>query len=306
MTFDQAADQYIASHRAGWRNVTNAHQWTTSLRTYVSPVFGDLPVQSVDVGLVMTAIEPIWHTMPDTASRIRGRIEAILDWARVRGYRSGENPARWKGHLDHLLPRPSKIKTSRHHTSLPYSEIGTFMVSLRGREGVASRALEFVILTAARKNEVVGMRWAEIDLATKVWIVPANRMKASREHRVPLSDQAIALLERMAQVREGEFVFPGQHRATLSPAAIDKLLRNRMRSGVCMHGFRATFRTWAAERTSFPREVVEAALSHAVGDKVETAYQRSDLLAQRRRLMDAWADYIDREPVNAEVIPIRA
>jgi integrase len=306
LTFDQAADQYIASHRAGWRNVTNAHQWNASLRTYVSPVFGDLPVQAIDVGLVMKTLEPIWHTLPDTASRIRGRIEAILDWARVRGYRSGENPARWKGHLDHLLPRPSKLKTNRHHTSLPYAEIGTFMISLRERDGVASRALEFVILTAARKNEVIGMRWAEIDLATKVWVVPATRMKAGHEHRVALSDQAVALLERMQQVPESEFVFPGQRRATLSGAAIDKLLRNRMKSGVCMHGFRATFRTWAAERTSFPREVVETALAHAVGDKVEVAYQRSDLLAQRHRLMAAWADYSDQEPVSADVISIRA
>jgi integrase len=307
LTFNQAAGQYIASHRAGWRNVTNAHQWTASLRTYVSPVFGDLPVQVVDVGLVMKALEPIWHTLPDTASRIRGRVEAILDWARVRGYRAGENPARWKGHLDHLLPRPSKIKTSRHHASLPYSEIDVFMALLRGRDGVASRALEFVILTAARKNEVIGMRWGEVEFATKVWVVPAARMKAGREHRVPLSNQAIKLLCRMQQMRENEFVFPGQHRATLSPSAIDRLLRSRMKFGACMHGFRATFRTWAAERTAFPREVVEAALAHAVGDKVEVAYQRSDLLAQRHRLMADWADCCDgKTGITAEVIPLRA
>ena len=305
LTFDQAADQYIAAHRAGWRSHKHAKQWATTLRTYVSPVFGRLPVQSIDVGLVLKALEPIWQTRTDTASRVRGRIESVLDWARVRGYRAGENPARWRGHLDHLLARPSKVRAVKHYSSLPYAEIGKFIVLLREREGASARALEFIILTAARAGEVVGMRWAEVDLVAKAWVIPASRMKAGREHRVPLNMAAVALLERIHQNRENDFVFPGQRRAGLSHTALDRLLRYRMKSGVCTHGFRATFRTWAAERTSFQRETIEAALAHVVGDETERAYQRGDMFEKRRHLMDAWARYIDQEPASAEVVPLR-
>jgi integrase len=304
LTFDQAAEQYIASHSAGWRNGDHKKQWTASLRNNVSPVVGGLPINAIDTALVLRALEPIWTTKPNVANRIRARIESILDWARVRGFREGENPARWRGHLDHLLPRPSKVKAPEHHPSLPYSEMNAFMRRLRERRGTAALALELVILTAARAGEVVGMRWAEVDLSSKVWTVPASRMKAGREHRVPLSASAIALLEKLP--REGEYVFPGHDRPSISHSALEKLIRHRMQSGVCTHGFRATFRTWAAERTSYPSEVAERALAHTVGSQVERSYNRTDLFERRRRLMADWAAYCETPATSAEVIPIRA
>jgi integrase len=305
LTFDQATEQYLASHSAGWRSDRHEKLWTASLRNDVSPVMGGLSVNAIDTPLVLKALEPIWITKPNTASRIRARIEAILDWARVRGFREGENPARWRGHLDHLLPRPSKVKAAEHHPSLPYSEMHAFMQLLRARKGTAALALEFIILTAARAGEVVGMKWAEVDLVAKVWTVPASRMKAGREHRVPLSASALALLEKLS--RDGEYVFPGQNRPAISQSALDKLIRNRMKSGgVCTHGFRATFRTWAAERTNYPSQVAELALAHLVGSQVERAYQRTDLFERRRRLMADWAAFCETPTTNAEVIPIRA
>jgi integrase len=304
LTFDQAAGQYIASHSAGWRNGSHEKQWTASLRNNVSPVIGGLPVATIDTALVLKTLEPIWTTKPSTASRIRARIESILDWARVRGFREGENPARWRGHLDHLLPRPSKVKAAEHHPSLPYSEMHAFLQLVRARKGATALALEFIILTAARAGEVVGMKWAEVDLIAKVWTVPASRMKAGREHRVPLSASAVALL--VKQPRESEFVFPGQNRPTLSSGALDRLIRKRMKSGVCTHGFRSTFRTWAAERTSYPSEVAELALAHVVGTKVEQAYNRTDLFERRRRLMADWATFCETPTTSAEVIAIRA
>jgi integrase len=303
VTFDECRDAYIASHRAGWRSVKHASQWTGTLETYVTPVFGKLPVQVIDTGLVCKVLEPIWTTKPETATRIRGRIEAILDWAKVREFRRGENPARWRGHLDQVLPAPSRVREVKHHAALPYSNIGAFMRSLRDREATAARALEFTILTAARTGEMLGARRREIDLISKMWTVPSERMKAGREHRVPLSNQAVALLKRMLENNDSEYVFPGDRRATLSNMAMDMLLR-RMNPDVTVHGFRSCFRTWAAERTMFPREVVEAALAHVVGDETERAYQRGDLFEKRRRLMTAWADYCAQH--KAEVISIRA
>jgi integrase-like protein/Arm domain-containing DNA-binding protein len=197
MSFDECATAYIAAHRAGWRNVKHASQWTNTVATYCSPVFGKLPVQLVDVGLVMSAIEPLWATKPETAGRVRGRIERILDWAKVRGYRNGENPARWRGHLDHLLPARGKVRRVRHHAALPYAEIPAFVTVLRGRDAVAARALEFAILTAARTNEALGAKWSEVDLDARVWTIPAERMKAGREHRVPLADRAIEIIRHM-------------------------------------------------------------------------------------------------------------
>lgn len=212
MTFDQCRDAFIEAHRAGWQNAKHRGQWTASLGSYVTPVFGPLPIQSVDVGLVMKALEPIWSTKPETAARVRGRIERILDWSKVRGFRQGENPARWRGHLDVLLPARSKVRQVEHHAALPYSEIGTFMAALRTREGVAARALEFAILTAARTGEVLGARWDEVGLEAKVWTVPASRMKGGREHRVPLSRAAVALLKNMQTVHPNDLVFPGDRR----------------------------------------------------------------------------------------------
>ena len=293
MTFDQCAAGYIAAHRAGWRNTKHASQWENTLATYVSPVFGKVTVRSVDVGLVIKALEPIWSAKPETASRLRGRIEAVLDWAAARGFRDADNPARWKGRLDKLLPRPSKVRAVEHHAALQYDEIGSFMLELRKREGIAARALEFAILTAARTGEVLGAQWPEIDLKAEVWTVPAGRMKGGRAHRIPLSEAALAVLKRMANGREGDHVFPGDRRAMLSNMALLMLLRRMGRGDLTAHGFRSTFRDWAAERTNFPNEVVEMALAHAVGNKVEAAYRRSDLFEKRRELMDAWAAYCE-------------
>jgi integrase len=306
MTFDQCRDAFIEAHRAGWQNAKHRGQWTASLATYVTPVFGPLPIQSVDVGLVMKALEPIWSTKPETAARVRGRIERILDWSKVRGFRQGENPARWRGHLDVLLPARSKVRQVEHHAALPYSEIGTFMAALRTREGVAARALEFAILTAARTGEVLGARWDEVGLEAKVWTVPASRMKGGREHRVPLSRAAVALLKNMQTVHPNDLVFPGDRRGKpLSNMAMLMVLRRMDRADLTAHGFRSTFRDWAAECTNFPREVAEAALAHVIGDRVEAAYRRGDLFEKRRRLMEAWAVYcLNASDASRAVIPL--
>ena len=298
MTFDQCRDAYITSHRSTWRNAKHAWQWSASLANYVTPIFGKVSVQDVDVALVMKALEPIWSTIPETASRLRGRIEVILDWAKVRGLRSGENPARWRGHLDHLLPRRSKVRKVRHHAALPYAEMGPFMALLRDRPAVAARALEFAILTAARTGEVLGSRWDEIDMVQRLWTVPADRMKAGKEHRVPLSEPALAILRAMSIVRRTEYVFPGDRRATLSNTSMLMLMRRMNHGELTTHGFRSSFRDWAAELTDFPNEVVEMALAHVVGSKVEAAYRRGDLFEKRRRLMDAWAKFCTAPPAE--------
>jgi integrase len=290
MTFDQCAKGYITAHASGWKNKKHAAQWSATLKTYASPIFGGLPVAGIDTGLVLRALEAIWTRKPETASRLRGRIERVLDWARVRGYRSGENPARWKGHLDHLLPARSKVKVVEHHAALPYAEIGAFMADLRCRGAGAARALEFLILTATRTSETLNASWAEIDFDAKVWTIQAERMKGGREHRVPLSDASIAILEELP--REGAFVFPGQGRGgPLSNMALIMQLRRMGRSDLTGHGFRSTFRDWCAEQTAFPAEVAEMALAHAIRSKVEAAYRRGDLFAKRRKLMDEWAAY---------------
>jgi integrase len=305
MTFDACAAAYIDAHKAGWKNAKHRDQWPNTLNSYAGPVFGSLPVQAVDVGLVMKALEPIWQTKSETASRLRGRIEAVLDWATVRGYRKGDNPARWRGHLDKLLPTRSKVQRVEHHPALPYDELANFVAMLRGQEGIASRALEFLILTATRTGEVIGGRWGEIDLGEKIWVVPAERMKAGREHRIPLSAAAVAILEQMREVREGDFVFPGGKRGKpLSNMAMLAVLKRMDRGDLTNHGFRSSFRDWAAERTNFPREVAEMALAHTVGDKVEAAYRRGDLFQKRRQMMEAWAKFCGTTRPQAEVVPI--
>jgi integrase len=305
MTFDQCRDAYIAAHRAGWRNVKHASQWTTTLTTYATPVFGKLPVAAIDTALVMKVVEPLWAVKCETASRVRGRIELILDWATVRGFRQGDNPARWRGHLDKLLPARSQVRKVVNHAALPYGEIGPFMADLREREGIAARALEFTILTAARTGEVLGATWSEFDLQARVWTVAEGRMKGGREHRVPLSGAALAVLKQMHELRENSFVFPGARRAMMSNMAMDMLLR-RMGRDVTVHGFRSTFKDWASERTNFPNEVSEAALAHVVGDKVEAAYRRGDLFEKRRRLMEAWAEYCTKRLAGGVVaLPMR-
>jgi integrase len=294
MTFADCARALIKSHEAGWRNPKHRQQWRNTLATYAYPVFGNLPVDTVDTGLVMKVIEPLWTTKTETASRLRGRIEAVLDWAAARGYRSGENPARWRGHLDKLLPRREKVQRVQHHPAMSYEDVAAFMQALRDREGFAARGLEFLILTAARPGEVYGAAWDEIDLDKAVWTIPDGRMKAGMEHRVPLTDRAIVLLQEMQRLRISNFVFPGQGPGRpLSNMAFLQLLKRMGHGDLTAHGFRSTFRDWAAERTSFPRELAEKALAHAVGNKVEAAYQRGDLFDKRRKLMDAWAQYCD-------------
>jgi integrase len=291
MSFDECGTAYIAAHRAGWRNVKHAAQWSSTLTAYCSPVFGKLPVQLVDVGLVMKAIEPIWAAKPETAGRVRGRIERILDWARVRGYRDGENPARWRGHLDHLLPSRGKVRRVKHHAALSYAEIPAFVADLRGRDAVAARALEFAILTAARTGEVLGATWSEIDLDARIWTIPPNRMKAGREHRVPLGDGAVEIIKNMMTTKQNDHIFYGDRRATLSDMSLLMLLRRMGRNDITTHGFRSTFRDWVEEQTDTPKAVAEMALAHTVGNAVEAAYRRGDLFQKRKLLMAKWGRY---------------
>jgi integrase len=291
VTFKACAEAYVKAHAPGWRNPKHANQWRNTLATYAFPVFGDLLVQSIDTDLVQRVLEPIWTSKTETAGRLRGRIEAVLDWAAARKYRTGENPARWRGHLDKLLPAKSKVQKIEHHPALPYADVGSFIAKLRERDGTAARALEFAILTAARTSEVLNARWDEVDLGAKVWTIPAARMKAGREHRVPLSSAAVAVLKSV-HVEGAELVFPGAKKGNpLSNMALLKLLDRMGRSDLTTHGFRSSFRDWAAERTNFPREVAEAALAHVIRDKTEAAYRRSDLFDRRRKLMEAWASH---------------
>ena len=304
MTFKQCADAYIASHDAGWRNASHRQQWLNTLAQHVHPTLGALPVAAIDTGLVLKAIELIWKTIPETASRVRGRIEGILDFAKARGYRSGENPARWRGHLDDLLPARRKLGKVKHHAALLYTEMASFMVALRYDSSIGARALEFTILTAARTGEVLGAVWDEIDMAARVWIIPAARTKADREHRVPLSPAAMARLRQMQEIKTNDFVFPGR-RGRLTPKTMQLILRRMGRNDLTVHGFRSTFRDWAAERTSFPRELAEMALAHSVGSAVEQAYRRGDLFEKRRKLMDSWASFCAKPTAAGDVVPIR-
>lgn len=306
VTFREAAAAYIEAHKAGWRNAKHAKQWTTSLEKYVYPTIGDLPVQAIDTGLVMKVLEPIWRARTETGSRIRGRIEMVLDAATARGHRLGENPARWRGHLDNLLPRKSRVRQVKHHPALPYVQIGSFIASLREQAGFAALALEFLILTAARTGEVIGARWREVDIASKVWTVPKERIKAGKEHRVPLTDRALQILETMKRSRFGSkghpsaHIFSGWKRGqAMSGMAMLEVLERMGRTDLTVHGFRSTFRDWTAEQTTHSREVAEMALAHTVDDKVEAAYRRGDLFEKRRDLMDQWAKYCDvpYEPV---------
>jgi integrase len=287
VTFNECVDGYINSHQAGW-SPRHAQLWRRSIELHVT--FGKLPVASIDTAIVMKDLEPLWRDIPDIASRVRGRIESILDWARVRKYRSGENPARWRGHLDHLLPARGRVHTVTHFAALPFTEIGTFVEQLREQAGTAARALEFLILTAGRTGEVLGARWDEIQGST--WVIPAERMKGGVEHKVPLSKPALRVIERQAKLRENEFVFPGQRRRHLSPMAMVAVV-TRMGHQVTVHGFRSTFKDWVSDCTDYPREVAEAALAHAVPNAVEAAYRHGTFFEKRRQLMNEWAAYIE-------------
>jgi integrase len=292
LTFRQCAEAYIEAHKAGWQNAKHAAQWPSTLKTYAYPVFGGLPVQAVDVALIAKVLEPIWKAKTETASRLRGRIERVLDWATVRGYRQGDNPARWRGHIDQLLPARSRVQRVQHHAALPYAEIGQFMAALREQESTSALALEFLILTATRTAEVIGATWSEVDLDAALWTIPPERMKAKKEHRVPLSKQTLAILRRLHKHRAGEFVFMGARPGKpLSNMALLTLLERVGHADLTVHGFRSTFRDWAAERTNFPREVAEHALAHSLPDKVEAAYRRSDLFEKRCQMMEVWSRY---------------
>ena len=288
VTFKATAEAYITAHGDSWRNDKHRAQWGATLATYVYPVMGDLPVASVGTSHVMAVIEPIWKTKPETASRIRGRIEVVLDAAKARGYRDGENPARWRGHIAQILPARAKLSRG-HHKALPYEDAPTFIAELRGRTALAALALEFLILTAARSGEVLGATWGEIDLTKAVWTIPAVRMKAGKDHRVPLSARAVEILEGVRGLGS-HYVFTVSGYRKLSGMAMAMLLR-RMERDITPHGFRSTFRDWAAEQTSYAHEVCEMALAHTISNKVEAAYRRGDLFEKRRSLMAAWASY---------------
>jgi integrase len=308
LKFKEAAATYMAAHRVAWRNDKHAAQWTSTLQTYAYPLIGDVSLQAINTGLVMKVIEPIWATKPETANRVRGRIETVLDWATVRGYRQSENPARWRGHLDKLLPSRSKVRKTQHHSALPYAELSVFLASLRGQEGIAARALEFTILTAGRTSEVIGARRSEFNMPKKLWTVPAERMKAGKEHRVPLPDRVLELIATEI-LGDDDFVFPGGRFAQpLSNMAMLKLLGRMGRDDLTVHGFRSTFRDWASERTNFPSEVIEMALAHTIESKTEAAYRRGDLFEKRRRLMHQWATFCTTAPVQEQkgnVTPLR-
>jgi integrase len=294
MLFRECAKQFISSHSAGWKSEKHASQWISSMEIYVYPVFGDLPVQTIDTGLVMRVIEPIWTTKTETAGRVRGRIENILDWARVRKYREGENPARWRGHLETLLPARSKVKKVKHHAAISYEEIGGFIKDLRNQEGISARGLEFLILTAGRTGEIIKATWDEVELDKAMWVIAADRMKAEKEHRVPLSSAALKVLSGLKETAQSDFIFPGMRLNTsLSNMAFLQLLKRMGRNDLTAHGFRSSFRDWAAERTVYPNEMAEMALAHSVGTKVEAAYRRGDMLDRRRDMMTAWADYCE-------------
>ena len=308
LTFEEAARQYFDQHERKWRNTKHRAQFLSTLAMYAFPKIGNLPVAAIDVGLVLKVIEPIWQSKTETASRVADRgSRSVLDWATVRGYRSGDNPARWRGHLDNVLPARGRIQKTNHHPALPFTDIPEFMTALGRREGIAARALEFTILTAARTGEVIGATWNEIDLDAKVWTVPAGRIKGGRDHRVPLSDRVVRILKSLPQEAKNPFVFIGSRRGGLSNMAMASVLARMRRAQFTVHGFRSTFRDWAAEHTSYANHIVEMALAHVVGNKVEAAYRRGDLFDKRRRLMADWARFCMTTPAaqSSLVVPLR-
>lgn len=305
LTFEQCAVAYIAMKEPEWKNIKHGEQWRNTLTTYAYPVIGSILVADIDQTHILRILEPIWTTKTETASRLRGRLENILDYATVRGYREGDNPARWRGHLDKILATPSKVAKSEHHAALPYIHIGEFMAQLRQQPGMGARALEFAIITAARSGEVRGATWGEIDMDQAVWIIPDNRMKAGREHRIPLSGTALELLRLLPRIEGREFLFPNSKGTALSDMTLTAVLR-RMKQQVTAHGFRSTFRDWAGETTAYPREVIEHALAHQLKDKAEAAYARGTLFDKRRRLMDDWAKYCATVHATASVTPINS
>jgi integrase len=306
-TFRRCAEDYIKAHSPAWKNPKHRAQWSATLEQYAYPVMGDRSVSEIDVALVLRVLEPIWQEKPETASRLRGRIEKILDSALVSGYRQGENPARWRAWLQTKLPPRSKVRRVQHHPAMAYGRVGAFMAKLRKEEGIAARALELLILTATRTSEAIGAKWEdEIDLPAALWIIPAERIKAGREHRIPLSPAAVALLKDLERLRTGPYVFPGRKpNMPLSNMALLAVMRRLGHGDLTVHGFRSTFRDWVGEQTTYPREIAEVALAHALKDKTEASYQRGDYLEKRARLMADWAGHCARIAKAGEVVPIR-
>lgn len=305
ITFAEAARRFIDAKSDEWRNSKHRAQWENTLDTYAFPIMGSLHVQDVKQTHVLAVLEPIWREKTETASRLRGRIESILDWATARHYRTGENPARWRGHLDHILAKPTKIAKVEHHAALPIDELPAFMNDLRQREGTAARALELLILTATRSGEVRGATWTEIDLGAATWTIPAQRMKAGKEHRIPLSDAAVKLLSALPRIEGTDVVFPGNKGKPLSDMTLTAVMR-RMKAEAVPHGFRSTFRDWVSERTNYPPELAEMALAHTIGNKVEAAYRRGDMLDRRRQMMAAWAKFCEAlRATGGEVIAMK-
>ncbi|MDP1753736.1 MAG: tyrosine-type recombinase/integrase [Reyranella sp.] len=323
VTFKVAAAQFIAANKSGWRNPKHAAQWTATLEAYAYPTIGNVSVAEIDPPMIFKVLEPIWSVKTETARRVRGRIESVLDWARARGFRNNENPARWRGLLEHMLPKQPKATLVQHHPALPYGDVAALMEAVAMQSGDAARALEFTVLTAARTSEVTGAKWEEIDFSSRIWTIPASRIKAGREHRVPLSDAALEIVLEQAKTRRNEYVFPGgRDKRPLSNMAMAELLKRmreakiavalaqisdgRRKRHFTVHGFRSSFRDWAAEQSSHPSEVAEMALAHVVGDKVEAAYRRGDLLRKRFGLMTDWAAYCGRGVAVAESAPLAA
>lgn len=300
ISFKKCAEAYIKANRAGWKNAKHVQQWENTLEKYAYPTLGDLAVSTIDTSLVTKCLVDIWTKKTETATRVRGRIESILDWAKVSGFRHGENPARWRGHLDKVFPAASKVAKVKHHPALPFTEIGSFMAKLREREGLGARALELTILTAARSGEVLGARWSEINLEEKIWVIPAERMKAEKEHRIPLSAPAVALLQELPRNEDEDLVFPSaivsKHISGMTMGAV---LKRMGFSSFTVHGFRSTFRDWCSEKTPYSNEVVEMAMSHAIKNAAEAAYRRGDMLEKRRALMNDWATYCKQVPIPA-------
>jgi integrase len=309
VTFRHAAEAYMKDNSAAWRNAKHTWQWAQTMQALVYPTIGNLPVASIDTGHVTVVLKPIWTSKTETASRVRGRIETVLDYAKANGWRTGDNPARWRGHLQNLLPARKKITTVAHHAALPWRDMGAFMAELANQDGLPALALQFTVLTAARSGETLGARWSEIDLRNGVWTVPASRMKAQREHKVPLSSAAIEVLQAAATLQQSSdaAVFPGRDPSKgLNSLAMLAVLRRMNRADLTVHGFRSTFSDWAAETTGYQREVVEQALAHTIESKVEAAYRRGDLFEKRRRLMADWAEFCgQRDAFDGNVVGIR-
>lgn len=304
LTFKHCATEYLKAHSASWKSDRHAEIWASSVKRYANPVIGEMPVNLVDRSHIMRVLDPIWRTKTETAKKLRGRLESILDWATVQDYRKGENPARWKGHLDKLLPKPSEVSKVKHFPALPYQEINAFMDELRQREAPSAMALRLIILTATRSGELRGAVWSEFNLAEATWTIPADRMKAGKEHIIPLCAEAVSILQGLPRMANTDYLFTGAKSGKpLSDVVFKKLMERMGRTDITTHGFRSTFRDWAAEQTSFPREVIENALAHRLKDKAEAAYFRSNLLNKRRELMNKWGEYTKRPPAQeADVV----